>query len=221
MAAPSSFDLSKAPAAFLTPVTHKALRALWRSGRTLPCDVRLLTGRPSRLACIQRSIPARCCPATWCAFLALQNYRPAVGTRSHKTAGSPTRKPASVAPCSACVWRITACRIFTSVVGAQAVFDVKHIAHRPEHVIRMPTCCQTATSSSEDYKIKLPSSGAGDTADTSHNNWKCARSAPRFPSVSRRPLARPPCILAVQPGRSGEVLPAIVENCSAPLLSGC
>ncbi|MGE1152874.1 virulence factor SrfB [Pseudomonas kitaguniensis] len=170
-ATPISFDLQKLHAAFLNDQINitKILGALCEVVAHYPCDMLLLTGRPSRLPGIQAFI-RKVLPLPPGRILALQNYRTGGWYPFHKNGR--IDDPKSTASVGAMLCLLCANHsvpnFYFRASALKPYSTVKHIGTIDQNnVIKdADVLYRNIETEPENYKIKLPVIGAGDDADT-------------------------------------------------------
>jgi hypothetical protein len=219
--APISFDLQKLHAAFLNDQINitKILGALCEVVAHYPCDVLLLTGRPSRLPGIQAFI-RKVLPLPPGRILALQNYRTGGWYPFHKNGRiDDPKSTASVGAmlCLLCAnhsvpnfyFRASALKPYSTVKHI-GVIDLNNVIKDADVLYR--------DIQSEDYKIKLPEIGVGDAADTPQLEMRGDLRLGFRQLAADRWAASPLYTLRFTKAGREKFSRAIGENGSAPLL---
>lgn len=219
--APISFDLQKLHAAFLNDQINitKILGALCEVVAHYPCDVLLLTGRPSRLPGIQAFI-RKVLPLPPGRILALQNYRTGGWYPFHKNGRiDDPKSTASVGAmlCLLCAnhsvpnfyFRSSALKPYSTVKHI-GVIDLNNVIKDADVLYR--------DIQSEDYKIKLPEIGTGDAADTPQLEMRGDLRLGFRQLAADRWAASPLYTLRFTKAGREKFSRAVGENGSAPLL---
>lgn len=215
------FDLQKLHAAFLNDQINitKILGALCEVVAHYPCDVLLLTGRPSRLPGIQAFI-RKVLPLPPGRILALQNYRTGGWYPFHKNGRiDDPKSTASVGAmlCLLCAnhsvpnfyFRSSALKPYSTVKHI-GVIDLNNVIKDADVLYR--------DIQSEDYKIKLPEIGTGDDADTPQLEMRGDLRLGFRQLAADRWAASPLYTLRFTKAGREKFSRAIGENGSAPLL---